>query len=311
MVPLMIGCCIHILLTGLIFSMMARFIMTGRFSREPPWMRLIITSTFILNIFQLLVSVGDVIFWAANQNRTYDRFFEGTYMDSLTPLLVGLIAFQVQGVYGWRAWCVFKTPWRKWVFVAVLVPTMIAAFLGGLVTTIINFGYVTQRFDSAGLLDFDTMTSMWLWGSFCVDTGISATLWFLFRSNVAGFNQRMDSVLLKLARLAIQSGSYTALTALLGALTAEVFTSDYTIAISYLFLPLYTISLFVTLNAKQGLNDSLQHPSSLPTGVTGSRGSAVPMSKVSIPASQNNLDPNTFRVSMPGTERSVSQISLT
>ncbi|KAI5474625.1 GTPase activating protein [Pseudohyphozyma bogoriensis] len=240
----MVGCTIHILLTGLTLSMFTRFLTTSRFSREPPWMRTIILTTFIFNLFQLGVTVGDVIYWAATQEREYDHFFEGTYMDSLTPLFDGVIAFLVQGVYGWRAWTLFKSKWRKRVFVAVLVPTMLAGVFSAFVVLVLNFGYATGKFDHAGLLTFNTMASLWLWCSFAADTGISVTLWFLFRSNVAGFNQSMDSVLLKLARLAIQSGSYTAITALLAAAFTDGFMSDYTVAIPYVFLSLYTISLF-------------------------------------------------------------------
>ena len=61
-------------------------------------------------------------------------------------------------------------------------------------------------------------------------------MWILLRSKVAGFNQRLDSVLLRLSVLALQSGSYTATAAFWGALSAEVFTSDLTLAISYPFL---------------------------------------------------------------------------
>jgi len=84
--------------------MTTSFISTGRLKREPRYMKAVIGSVSILNLVQLGISVYDCVFWAANQNRTYDRFYEGTKADSLTPLLVGVMAFQVQGVYGWRAW---------------------------------------------------------------------------------------------------------------------------------------------------------------------------------------------------------------
>ena len=84
--------------------MTTSFILTGRFKSEPRYIRAVIVSVSILNLLQLGISVDDCVFWAANQNRTYERFFEGTKADSLTPLLVGIMAFQVQGVYGWRAW---------------------------------------------------------------------------------------------------------------------------------------------------------------------------------------------------------------
>ena len=69
-----------------------------------------------------------------------------------------------------------------------------------------------------------------------MDCILSISMWILLRSMVAGFNQRLDSVLLRLSVLALQSGSYTAVAAFWGALSAEVFITELTVAISYPFL---------------------------------------------------------------------------
>lgn len=176
-----------------------------------------------------------------------------------------------------------------------------------------------------------------------VDTTISVALWSIFHSNVAGFNPRMDFVLVKLAQLAVQTASYTALTALLGgtssplysinhkltiprpALFAELFTSDYTVAISYPFLrasipnsssprpnssylvvlpALYTISIFVTLGAKQELNDELSQTHSLRV----SSGSAKPVShsSKSPPRQEEARSNQSYVLSIQEVERSMS-----
>lgn len=65
---------------------------------------------FTLNLVQLGISIGDILQWSCTQKRDYDAMFAGTKMDSLTPLVVGLEAFIVQGIYAHRAFTVRSSP---------------------------------------------------------------------------------------------------------------------------------------------------------------------------------------------------------
>lgn len=73
-------------------------------------MQIIVIVVFILNLLQLCISVGDIIYWSSTQERDYDHFFDGTKMDALTPGLVAIMAFLVQGTYAHRAFKV-RTCW--------------------------------------------------------------------------------------------------------------------------------------------------------------------------------------------------------
>ncbi|KAI5475215.1 hypothetical protein MNV49_001726 [Pseudohyphozyma bogoriensis] len=272
----MIGCCIHILLTGITLSMMTRFVMAGRFKREPRWMRLLVAATFSLTLVHLGLACAEICYWASTQDRTELRFLKGTYVDSAMPLVVSWIAVMVQGVYGWRAWSLMKNVWAKRVFVGLLAPVMLTAFLAGAITSALDYA-LTGKDLLVGSKDSIILSPLWLWCSvvtLAVDVGLSITLAVLFRSNVAGFNRELDSVLMRLAKLAIQSGSYTAVNAFVGAVCSHAFGTNWHIAfIIFMFLPgLYTISLFVTLNAEYSFNQSLQPTRGLPTFGEGSVG---------------------------------------
>ncbi|KAI5480288.1 glycoside hydrolase family 16 protein [Pseudohyphozyma bogoriensis] len=164
--------------------MMTRFVATGRFKREAPWMRFVVSATFALNLLHLGLMCSIVCYWASVQGKTDLWFLKGTYMNATSPLTIGLIAVMVQGVYGWRAWSLLEGIWQKRLLVAVLAPTMFAACFAAVLTSVLEYGS---------------------WAT--VDMGLSITLWLLFRSKVVGFNLQMDSVLTRLGVLAIQSDS--------------------------------------------------------------------------------------------------------
>lgn len=67
-------------------------------------MRTLVCVVFALNLFQLGITIGDILHWSCTQSgRDFDTMSSGTKMDALSPLVVGLTAFVVQGIYAHRA----------------------------------------------------------------------------------------------------------------------------------------------------------------------------------------------------------------
>ena len=97
-----------------------------------------------------------------------------------------------------------------------------------------------------------------------LDVTITITLCILTIRRIEGFNDKMDSVLARLARLSVETALPTALIATAGAVVSSSFPTNnlLTLCIPFAFwLPLpslYAISLFATLSARDRLRAILQ-----------------------------------------------------
>ena len=76
--------------------------------------------------------------------------------------------------------------------------------------------WAVQEPDFVNTLNWSTSIAIWLWSSAVADCFICGTLAWALRRRVAGFNERTDGLLKRLAWLSVRSASYTAVVAVGG-----------------------------------------------------------------------------------------------
>ncbi|KAI5475503.1 hypothetical protein MNV49_001317 [Pseudohyphozyma bogoriensis] len=250
----------QVLLAGMTVPIVYQYASRGRFSRDPLGVKIFQVAVFVSNVGVAVLALESIFYWGVMQTRTANGLWRLTMVECLLPLFVGITGALVQSWFARRTSLLFeKELWGR-LYLAVLGVLIVVSFAGSIMTTAEDIRDLYDPEDAASNL-FRISFSLWLMTSAFIDVVNSATLCYLLKKTVAGFNSRTDGVLNQMIKLAIETGSYTAIIAVIGAildLTLDL-NSYYVGGVPYVFftpLPsLYTLSLFTTLGSRDRLAD--------------------------------------------------------
>ncbi|KAI5475078.1 hypothetical protein MNV49_001954 [Pseudohyphozyma bogoriensis] len=241
--PLYVSWDLQILLSGICIALFYQYLRKGRFSRDSRMVQALVIATFALDMLAVLSNGSMSVYWGATQKRDIKSLWSLTWVDCLQPVLIGAVAL-------------FPTK------VGRVLYTLLKAEsdpIGSILLVTVNFEYSSGAWAPALDSLFARAPEIWLWSSCFVDVVNSATLCYLLKKRVAGFNSATDSTIHRVIRLAVETGSYTAVMAFAGAILSAVLdlNSYYVANINYMFwillTPLYTISLLTTLESRDQL----------------------------------------------------------
>ncbi|KAI5479838.1 hypothetical protein MNV49_002650 [Pseudohyphozyma bogoriensis] len=238
----------------------------GHLVKDTLGIKILAGSVIFLNFLYAITCVQATFFITTHQSRDYYGLLSETWPQCLQPLLDGMVGFLVQGWFARRTAKLFKRKLWTWLYLVVIGFVMVVCLGGAIGVTVTSFNLLEKGYYDGLNLMFAATGGLWLWGSAVVDVTNTATLCYLLQSRVQGFNERTDGVLRKLIRLAIETGSYTAFVAVLGAIFSDALDgSSWKQAninyICWISLPsLYTLSLFTTLSSRDRLTTELHAP---------------------------------------------------
>ncbi|KAI5477601.1 hypothetical protein MNV49_006088 [Pseudohyphozyma bogoriensis] len=246
----------QILLTGITICLFIQYIFRGRFSRDSFYSRVFVIAVFLTNLTNTALAWESSWHFTTSQDRTTEGVWNYTKVECVMPLTIGLTGVLVQCWFARRTSRLFKKRAFGWGYLIGVGLVILAALAA------VNLIDALEPDDAAGAL-YVYGAELWLWTSAFVDVANSGTLWVLLKLRVANFNTRTDGAIKKLMKLAIETGSYTALFATLGAILSlsvnpnSVYVSGVNNTF-WLFLPsLYTINLLTTLDSSDRIADSM------------------------------------------------------
>ncbi|GAA5877379.1 hypothetical protein JCM8547_003014 [Rhodosporidiobolus lusitaniae] len=219
----------------------------------------VVWTVFVLNCGFFGLIVTEQLFWTSTVPRLCaKRLLSGWQFEGVPPLFIGLVPVPVQTLLTFRAARFIPQRNLRYAFIGVL---LLFILFGVVVSCFMCASFLLSwdhHGDSVGPFDYTVSLACQQWANAVIDLTISVSLASSLKKRVAGFSHSTDSLLMRLARNALQTATYTAVLALAGAVTASISHAlqDWRWTfVPYCFsLPLpfsYGISLFTTLATRQ------------------------------------------------------------
>ncbi|GAA5859989.1 hypothetical protein JCM8547_003047 [Rhodosporidiobolus lusitaniae] len=220
--PGLVGWTGNLLLWGMVAGWTGVFLRSEAFKREPFRRKLLLFWV----VFSCTLSAGSdyyLIFrWGTTQARDAFSMIAPSPVNALQPTACAMTGVPTQTFLAMRAIKLLRARWAKIacsVFFGLLISVQTAFMI---FNTALNYEFGHDRL-SGRLLNMvvDGIASgVWLWASAAIDVGITTILVVVLRKRIAGVFEDTDSKLRRLSWLAVQSASYTAVLATVGATTA-------------------------------------------------------------------------------------------
>ncbi|GAA6038988.1 hypothetical protein JCM8097_000142 [Rhodosporidiobolus ruineniae] len=255
--PTSAGSQVALVLYGLYLALHVRYTTSELYSRLARRVKATLWTVFLLLTVYTALLFVDSTYWTTTLSRSPDDIRSGSVLDALLPLIAGLVQLPVQAILALRAAVFIPGRGLRYGFLGTLAALTLLALAGAILSTVSAIEYHRGDIGALAPLDFNYSIAIWLWTSFVVDIGISATLALTLQKRIGGFSQRNDSVFRKIAVVGYQTAAYTTVLALAGAATASaIHDADpkYTLVDWAFWLPLpacYGLSLYTTLSARQ------------------------------------------------------------
>lgn len=257
--PPFVGWVLQVFMGGICVTVFYNYVRSGQLSRDTTVIKTLAITIFCMNIAIAFFCAETIFRWGTTQQRTTDQLWSQTTLDCLQPAFAGSVEFLVQAWFTRRASMLFKRRPYKWGFIMIATLGIVAAFAGSLGITYLNFCYADGLGGNYYARFYEITNAIWLWSACLVDILNSATLCYLLKTHVVGFNEATDSLLLQIIKLSVETASYTALVAFSAAVVSASVNNDsfQTADLNYIFwvpLPsLYTLSFLTTLASRDRL----------------------------------------------------------
>ncbi|GAA5856046.1 hypothetical protein JCM8547_002954 [Rhodosporidiobolus lusitaniae] len=256
--PCVLGWAGQLMLYGMVVAWTSDYVKSDLYRRDPPRRRVMLFSVVGLSTMQAAFNLYLLWFWTTSQARAAEDLIRPTYPDALQPLSSLTMAPIVQSFLAKRAIKLLHAPWAKWLSTVFFGVIIVCEFIAALYNVIISILFHQGQLEGALLkaAQFNSITGAWLWCAAICDVGVTVLLCVVLHKRIAGFNSQTDTLLQKLSKLAIQSASYTAVLAVLGAILAYAVPNDNLTYSSipypfwYLLPSCYPIALLTALSSR-------------------------------------------------------------
>ncbi|KAI5475929.1 hypothetical protein MNV49_000704 [Pseudohyphozyma bogoriensis] len=248
--PFIIGWAFMLMLYGVAANMTFNYAMSPLFAADGRRIKALVGACFFFLTFQAVVEFGDLYYWSTMQQSV------NSIWDGLSLLGLGFVAVLVQSFLLWRACQLIKARIARVAFGTIVGLGIALALAGNLLYTIT----ITRNYLGEPLPDTEEEVNggggLTFVASAAVDIVISVTLAILLLREVRSFNRQSDTILRTLAVVSLQSGAFTAASALVAAILvyAQTWTYYYNI-FSQPLAPLYMIALLTSLNGRRRVRE--------------------------------------------------------
>lgn len=257
--PYSVGWNVFFTVFGIVLCQLKTYLRSIRFKTDPRWRKGVTFAVLGATFANAVIMAENSFYWTTFQERSTYNLERYRPWDAVGPITGGMVAVLVQGMFAQRSYCLMgqlmHNPIPRIIFVLVVTVGMLCGFAGSLALGGLSF---ISWYGNLGADSFTVQQAQawWLWSSAITDIINTVTLTVLLKSQAEGYFAESDSVLYGLIWLNVQTGAYTTIFALLGAILSICFkvvtdiNADYCAAF-YIPLPaLYAVSLFTTLVAR-------------------------------------------------------------
>ncbi|GAA5842061.1 hypothetical protein JCM11251_002001 [Rhodosporidiobolus azoricus] len=282
-----------ILLYGIYLVIHFQYTASDMYKKVLPGVRWTLWAVFVLLSTYIGMTIAEQMLWTITTDRTLGNIIDGTRYESFPPLIAGLVAAPVQSLLMIRTATLIRRRFFRYTFFAIMTAAILLGATFAILICAINLLLFEGKDDAIYPLDFNTCLGAWMWTGAGIDTIISISLALTLKQRVAGFSEKTDGLLKRLIRNALQTASYTAILAVVGATLASIFSDSdprFTF-LSYGFWtplpPLYGLSLYTTLSTRRTVDEyiggsvpipgSAQHDVSETGGKLGTRTFKTPL----------------------------------
>ncbi|KAH8823314.1 hypothetical protein DL96DRAFT_1617221 [Flagelloscypha sp. PMI_526] len=216
--PTWVGAFLHNILFGILLLQVYMYYVF--FPRDKRWIKVLVYSIFLLELAQTTMRaidayINEVVHWG-------DYDFVGTHLghrgDTLTwfsmPVLTAISGGIVQVYFGYRIYVFSKS---IWVASGVWLPALMQVGSGmavGLVNKVQHHGGAASSKGAAGNINTTVVLTLWLVTTMVTDLLIAGLLTYYLYSMKSGINES-DRLVTKIIRLTVETGSLTAVAAIL------------------------------------------------------------------------------------------------
>ncbi|GAA6007223.1 uncharacterized protein JCM10292_003949 [Rhodotorula paludigena] len=265
--PVVMGSAAAVLLYGVLLSQFTRYLQSPGWHRSTWPNRIAILVVMVFVTTAVALSLHDIWYYGTLASLDLDFVLSGTAAQGFEPFLCGIVAFMVQTMLVLRVLKVLDARWLRYTFVATTVGAALfsclsACFYGGFS---VAYHYDSLVNTDIGL-DWNGWYQAWLWTAAAVDVNITSIYIFAINRRLGDGAETTRSVMRLVLLSAIRSAAYTAIVAIIAAITAQVFKLDdpMTYLICYAFWeplpPIYALSLFTTLSIADNVVARLSDP---------------------------------------------------
>lgn len=257
--PVIIGSMVNIFLFGIALQAYINYSYSSFYQRDSRRTKLLFWVVCVFGLFEIALNVVGIYNYAVSQKRDLMTLEATSMVANLQPTVAGVVAVLVQCFLTHRAGTLFNSRLGRGIFHGIVGFGILAGILGAICVSAVTFSYTLGRRKALEYLTYNQAVAIWTWSSAAVDIAITLSLFLTLRKHIAGFNQEMDSILVKLMRLGLWTAlpsTCLALAAAIASLTLKthnVLTCSITAAF---FLPLpslYCLSLIKTLSYRENL----------------------------------------------------------
>ncbi|KAM0787674.1 hypothetical protein ACM66B_003737 [Microbotryomycetes sp. NB124-2] len=292
--PILIGCCFHLVLYGLLLGTFFKFTQTSAWKDDGQddhgaslphgssnsgfrrrcgltvlsrreWTKAIVCFVMLLATASVGMQTYDIFYFGVLQSRSVFSLVRGTVTELVEPVVAGVTGAIVESVLLARCVDIVKRRWLRRVVVcgcAVVIFTGLMASIGA--TVWLSRLYLSPLTFITIAPSFNNVCAIWMVTTASVDVCISVIYIIGLRARLAWLNnETKDSAIRMITRICVQSASYTAIVASAGAI---IFLLNNTPSFALVdagwafFLPLpslYALSLFTTLDMRNQVSSYL------------------------------------------------------
>ncbi|KIJ50032.1 hypothetical protein M422DRAFT_27455 [Sphaerobolus stellatus SS14] len=259
--PILIGLVLNWFLFGILSNQLYVYYLC--FPKDSRYLKVLVYCLYMLEIVQTCVLTNDCFNWFILSWGHPDELLLYHLEWLNVPIFDGIISFTVQIFFAWRIWILGK----NWMICALIVVLALLQFSGALATGIQlkmlpSFAQIGQIFAAI---------NVWLAATAGADIVIAVSMIFLLTRNRSRFSYT-QVLISKLVRLSIETGSATALVAIVDLTLYNIFpdTNLHTTPASVL-AKFYSNTLMVVLNNRLYIQREV--PGSVSKGGNASGGS--------------------------------------
>ncbi|KAJ3820488.1 hypothetical protein F5880DRAFT_1487903 [Lentinula raphanica] len=242
------------------------------FPKESRWSKMLVYTVYLLDWAQTCSATYDAFHWFVDGWGNIDALYDlySTFLN--VPIFSSIIAAIVQTYFGWRLWKLTQSKFML-IFIAVLALLQLG---GGIAVGIFLFQDSSEVARSRGLV---TSVGVRLAGSAFADTVIAISMtYFLIRSKSQAVGH-MNNVITRLIRLTIETGTVTAIAAIIDLIFFLKATNGLHQVSGVILCKLYSNSLLVLFNNRMITTTKINQPQFLSDSSGSRSGNAIASSE--------------------------------
>ncbi|GAA5860029.1 hypothetical protein JCM8547_003064 [Rhodosporidiobolus lusitaniae] len=245
--PHLIGWTLQIALWGAGSAGALDYVRLELWHRDPLKRKMLLGWVYLWCTLQAAFNMFLLFHWTTTQDRDASSILKPSVINALQPLTAGATAVPL-----------LQSRWAKRLVYAAFCILIAVQAAFQVFNVVLNYLSHADKLNGElyKLVTFNIVQGIWLWAAAVADLGLTITLVLVLRKRIAGIFPETDSMLNRLAALAIQSASYTAFFAVTAAIlsyaipSSTLMYSAIPFAFWYLLPSCYFLSLLTTLSSR-------------------------------------------------------------